>query len=62
VDDAEPAQAPREAGGATSSSPEAGAPAPRARRGRPRRAAEPPADSEEGAPSSTGGTSPVGAK
>ena len=62
VDDAEPAQTPREAGGAASAAPEAGAAAPRARRGRPRRAVEPAADAEDGAPPSNDGTSPVGAK
>jgi hypothetical protein len=61
IDEAESAT-PKEAGGAASAAPEAGAAAPRARRGRPRRAAEPTTDAEDGAPSPGDGTSPVGAK
>lgn len=61
VEDAAPAQTPKEAASAVSAEAEAGAAAPRAKRGRPRRAVEPAADGEEGAPASDG-TSPVGAK
>jgi hypothetical protein len=61
IEGSEPAQTPKEAASAASTEPETGGAAPRPRRGRPRRAAEPAADGDD-APASNDGTSPVGAK
>jgi hypothetical protein len=58
--DTEQAQPQKEAGGSASATPEAGSAAPRPRRGRPRRVAEPATDAEDGAQSD--GTNSVGAK
>ncbi|MBV9977590.1 MAG: DUF4167 domain-containing protein [Hyphomicrobiales bacterium] len=56
------AEAPKEAAGTASTAPDAGAAAPRPRRGRPRRNPESSADAENGAPAEGDGSNPVGAK